>query len=71
MYGILFPLMSGNPPRVLDIELYGETNEKDSGRPAFPLADPSISGQLPVSPNRVFDASLVPETCLKMSSLPV
>ena len=25
-----FPLMRGNPPRGLDTELYGETNQKDS-----------------------------------------
>jgi hypothetical protein len=30
MYGILFPLMRGNPPRGLATELYEETNEKDS-----------------------------------------
>ena len=46
MYGILFPLMRGNPPLGLDTEQYGETNEKDSWGPRSSLADLSISGQL-------------------------
>jgi hypothetical protein len=31
--GIPFPIMRGESPRDLDTELYGETNEKDSGGP--------------------------------------
>jgi hypothetical protein len=42
-----FSLMRGESSRGLDTDLYGETNEKDSRGAAFPLADPSISGQLP------------------------
>src|SRR5580692_6830610 len=38
----------GETRRDLDTELYGETNEKDSGA-RIPRADPSISGQLGVS----------------------
>jgi hypothetical protein len=30
-----------------------------------------VPGQLPISPNCVFDASLVPETCLETPFLPV
>ena len=43
-----FPLRKGIP-RGLDTELYGETNDQDFMGTAFPLADPSISGQLPGS----------------------
>jgi hypothetical protein len=46
---IPFPITKGESPRRLDTELYEETIEKDSGGTAFPLADPSISGQLPGS----------------------
>jgi serine/threonine protein kinase len=31
----------------------------------------SVPVMVPMSPNCVFDASLVPETCLEMSSLPL
>jgi len=38
-------MLIASPPRGLDTELYGATNEKDSWA-AFPLVDLSISGQL-------------------------
>ena len=40
-------VLSCAPAQDMDAEIYGESNEKDSWGTAIPLADPSISGQLP------------------------
>src|ERR1700720_3067312 len=46
--GFLFPLRGGIPPRLGYRAIRGD-QRKRLMKAAFPLADPSISGQLPVS----------------------
>lgn len=55
----------------LDFTFY-ETHSVGCRNQAFTLTNGrACLGQLPISTDCVFDASLVPETCLEFPSLPV
>jgi hypothetical protein len=43
----------------------------DQSKAVFPIDPLKMESQVPISLDCVFDASLVPETCLEFPSLPV